>query len=114
MDTATPQQPEFTEQEQQLLQFYNDSHKLPNKKFIFIVAGEKGELLAGMDENGTMCFGETYQPDTAAQEFWNSVARNAVFVDRLAALHNEIDRLKIECYDLKRTNMELRATIDNR
>lgn len=110
---TTPEQQDFTEQEQQLMQFYHTSTKLPNKKFIFIVAGEKGELLAGMDENGKMCFGETYQPDTASQEFWNAVMRNAVFVDRLAALHNEIDRLKIECYDLKRINMELRAAASN-
>ena len=104
----------LTAQEQSLMDLYKESPKMPDKKCVFIVAGESGSFLAAMDESRKLTIGANYKPDVAAQEFWNAVVKNNPMLERMEQLYKEIDRLKIECYDLRRINMEIRREIESK
>jgi hypothetical protein len=95
--------------EQQLMDIYNKTPKPPNSPCIFAVFGEKNDLLVAIDASGNLIFGDKYSPDDAAREFWNAVMTSNPTIDRFDALYKEINRLKIECYDLMRINRELRG-----
>jgi hypothetical protein len=97
---------ELNEQEQVLLEQYQKAPRLPNKKHVFVLVKQHGDLIAALAEDGELTLGADIEVKDAATEFWNYVK---LYRPSEQQSNDEITKLKAHCYDLIQENKALKA-----
>ena len=98
---------ELDAKEQELLKVYQSTARPSNKKHVFILLKDSGDLIAAMAEDGELRLG--VDTTEAAKEFWK-------YVEKLRPVENHHDdiaitNLKANCYDLMQENKALKNKI---
>ena len=97
---------ELDDAEKKLFASYCATERPPNKKHIFILTKDSGELIAALAEDGELRLGNDTKE--AAQEFWK-------YVQMLRPVNcctaEELSRLKADCYDLIQENKALKSKL---
>jgi hypothetical protein len=94
---------ELNENEEKLLKVFKATERPSNKKHIFILLKDSGELIASMAEDGELKLGSDVKE--AAKEFWKYVQ-----MFRPVPNHDDValTRVKADCYDLMQENKALK------
>jgi len=98
---------ELDDKEKRLFEEYKALERPSDKKHIFILVKDSGELIVALAEDGELRLGADMSE--AAKEFWQYVQKC-----RPAGVQQEehtILSLKAQCYDLMQENKALKAKI---